>query len=216
MKNLFDMNNILFQTLSRLADLVLLNVIFLICCIPVITIGASLTAMYEITLKIAFREDGYIIRDFFKALKRNFVSATIIWMITIALGILLLFNFSTILQVKNIVFTIILFVTGTIAILYAMTVTYAFPLLARFHNTVFKTIRNAFFMSIANFLPYSLLMLVFPIGLFLLSCINANIFSWAIFIYLLIGFSGIALINSYLFKRIFSKYNLTPKNTKGF
>lgn len=212
MKNLFDMDNMLFQTLSRLADLVLLNAIFLICCIPIITIGASLTAMYGITLKIAFKEDGYIIRDFFKAFKQNFVQATIIWMITVILGLLLLFNFTTILQVKNIVFTVILFLTGTISFLYAMTVTYVFPLVARFHNTVFNTIRNAFFMSIANFLPYSLLMLAFPIVLFLLSCINTSIFSWAIFIYLLIGFSGIALINSYLFKRIFSKYNLTSKS----
>lgn len=212
MKNLFDMDNILFQALSRLADLVILNVIFLICCIPIITIGASLTAMYKITLKMAFKEDGYIIRDFFKAFKQNFVQATIIWIITIIVGILLLFNFTTILQTKNIVFTVILFLTGTISFLYAMTVIYVFPLIARFHNTIFNTIRNAFFMSIANFLPYSLLMLTFPIVLFLLSCINASIFSWAIFIYFLIGFSGIALINSYLFKKIFSKYNLTPKN----
>ncbi len=212
MKNLFNMDNMLFQTLSRLADLVLLNIVFLICCIPIITIGASLTAMYEITLKISFKEDGYIIRDFFKAFKQNFIKATVIWIMTFIIGILLFFNFMIILQVKNIIFTIILFLTGTISLLYAMTVTYVFPLLARFHNTVFKTIRNAFFMSIANFLPYSFLMLIFPIVLFLLSCINANIFSWAIFIYLLIGFSGIALINSYLFKKIFSKYNLTSKS----
>ena len=212
MKNLFNMDNILFQTLSRLADLVLLNVIFLICCIPIITIGASLTAMYEITLKMAFKEDGYIIRDFFKSFKQNFMRATIMWIITVVLGILFLFYFTIILQIKNIVFTVILFITGTICILYAMTVIYAFSLLARFHNTIFKTIRNAFFMSIANFLPYSLLMLAFPIVLFLLSCINASIFSWVILIYLLIGFSGIALINSCLFKRIFSKYNLVPKN----
>lgn len=212
MKNLFDMDNILFQTLSRLADLVLLNIIFLICCIPIITIGASLTAMYKITLKIAFKEDGYIIRDFFKAFKQNFIQATIIWIITFFIGILLLFNFITILQVKNIIFTVILFLTGTISFLYAITVIYVFPLLSRFHNTIFNTIRNAFFMSIANFLPYSLFMLAFPIVLFLVSCINANILSWTILAYLLIGFSGIALINSYLFKKIFSKYNLTSNS----
>ncbi|MGN0465899.1 MAG: YesL family protein [Lachnospiraceae bacterium] len=210
MKNLFDPDNMLFQTLSRLADLVMLNIIFLICCIPVITIGASITAMYKVTLQMAYKEDGYIIRDFLKSFKKNFIQATIIWMIVLFFGVLLFFNFKIILQVKTAIFTVILVLTGTITFLYAITVIYVFPLLARFNNTIFKTIRNAFFMSIANFLPYSLLMLAFPIVLFSLSCINADIFWWAIFVCILFGFSGIALINSYLFKRIFKKYHLSP------
>ena len=68
MDRLFNMDNKFFTVMGRVADLIMLNVVFLICCLPIVTIGASLTALHYVTLKMARNEESYIIRSFFKSL----------------------------------------------------------------------------------------------------------------------------------------------------
>ena len=67
--------------LSNLTDIIVLNVLCFICCLPVITIGPSVTAMHYITLKIARDEEIYVLRDYFKAFKENFKQSIIAWMV---------------------------------------------------------------------------------------------------------------------------------------
>lgn len=69
MDRLFNMDNKFFTVMGRVADLIMLNVVFLICCLPIVTIGASLTALHYVTLKMARNEESYIIRSFFKSFK---------------------------------------------------------------------------------------------------------------------------------------------------
>ena len=66
MDRLFNMDNKFFTVMGRVADLIMLNVVFLICCLPIVTIGASLTALHYVTLKMA----GYFM-IFLKALSRT-------------------------------------------------------------------------------------------------------------------------------------------------
>lgn len=85
----FDItDNVIIRALTKICDMVCLNVLWLICCIPIITIGASTTALYTIMLKMVKNEEGYIFRSFFKAFKENFKQSTIIWIILLALGII--------------------------------------------------------------------------------------------------------------------------------
>ena len=65
MNRLFSLDGKLFHILSRIADLILLNVLWLLSSLPIITIGASTTALYYVMLKIVKNEDSYIIRSFF-------------------------------------------------------------------------------------------------------------------------------------------------------
>ena len=67
--------------MGRVADLIILNLIFIVCCIPIVTIGPALTALYYMTLKMARNEETYIIRGFFKSFKENFRQAIVIWLI---------------------------------------------------------------------------------------------------------------------------------------
>ena len=60
MSRAFNFEGPVFTFLSRLADLFWLNLLFIVCCIPVITIGAATTALYYVTLKMAKDEEGYI------------------------------------------------------------------------------------------------------------------------------------------------------------
>ena len=70
----------------------LLNILFLVCSLPIFTIGASFTAMYYVTLKLAENEEGYIARGFLKSFKQNFKQATIIWLILLFFGIVLVLD----------------------------------------------------------------------------------------------------------------------------
>ena len=81
------MDNKFFVFMGRVADLMILNILCIICCIPIITIGASVTAMYYVTLKMTRNEESYIVRSFFKSFKENFKQATVIWLVALADGL---------------------------------------------------------------------------------------------------------------------------------
>ena len=70
-------------------DLILLNILWLLCSVPFITIGASTTALYSVTLKMAANEEGYIIRGFWDAFKKSFKQSTLVWLILLAVGAVL-------------------------------------------------------------------------------------------------------------------------------
>ena len=77
--NIFNPDSPIMRFLSRLFDLIVLNALFIICCLPVVTIGASITAMYSVTLKMIRNEECYIVRGFFSSFKKNFKTATLLW-----------------------------------------------------------------------------------------------------------------------------------------
>ena len=77
----FNLDSPVMQALGKMADLMWLNILTLICCIPVVTAGASLTAMHYMALKIVRNEECYITKGFFKSFKENFKQATLIWLL---------------------------------------------------------------------------------------------------------------------------------------
>ncbi|WP_342757976.1 YesL family protein [Kineothrix sedimenti] len=168
MGKFFDMDSPVMRFLTVMADLMILNILTIICCIPIFTIGASLTGLNYVLLKMARNEEGYIVRSFFKSFKQNFKQATIIWLIILVFilvfaGDILIFNYAAMEFPKAL--KIFLFVLG---LFMMMVVVYVFPVLSRFDNTVMNTIKNSLFMSILSF-PKTILMLLLyavPIVLF--------------------------------------------------
>ena len=105
MGRFFSMDNKFFTFMNKVADLCILNIICLVCCIPIVTAGASITAMYYVTLKMVRNEEAYIVRSFFKSFKDNFKQATIINLIMIAVGAILARFYNTIRNtIKNALF----------------------------------------------------------------------------------------------------------------
>lgn len=149
----------LMQGLGKMADLMWLNVLTLICCLPVVTIGASLTAMNYMALKIARNEECYITRGFFKSFKDNFRQATLIWLIILAVIVVLVGDF--IIMGSSVAEFGILFrgVITAVTVLVVFTCMYVFPVLAKFENSIFRTLKNAFLMSLMQF-PKTILMIV--------------------------------------------------------
>ena len=207
MSRVFNFEGPVFTFLSRLADLFWLNLLFIVCCIPVITIGAATTALYYVTLKMAKDEEGYITRSYFKSFKENFMQATVIWIGFLVLGIIMIMDlrivnggnaaevFSS--PALGNVIMVAVFVMGVV---FLMTGTYVFPILAQFDNTTRNTVKNAFLISIRH-LPYTIGMLIItalPIALIW--------FFPALFILVLIMFSATAYFNSIIFNKIFVLY----------
>ena len=85
MGKIFNMDSPIMRFLNLVADLMIMNFVVTLCCLPIITIGASVTAMHYVMLKMVRGEDGYLVKDFFKSFKLNFKQATIIWLIMLLL-----------------------------------------------------------------------------------------------------------------------------------
>lgn len=202
----FAINNPAMLLVARLGDVALLNLYFVICSLPIFTIGASATAMYTVALKMVRKEDEGITKTFFKAFKQNFKQATIIWLVMFGFGMFLMMDFYLISQMEHPNMVLLYgfyFITGV----YMFTSMYVFPVLARFENSIKDTVVNAILMFVAH-LPQTVLMigvvLVFGL-LFLLPFVEAIVWFAATFF----GFAGIALIWSNFFRKIFENYEGT-------
>lgn len=162
MRDIFNLDGPFIAFLNKAADLVLLNFLYIICCIPVVTIGAATTALYYVTLRMAKNEEGYITKDFFRSFKENFRQATIIWLILLCLGIIFGGEFFIINRMEGTVAFVIECILCLGILLFAFEMLYAFPVLSRFENTIKNTMKNALFISILQ-IPKTLAMLVFSI-----------------------------------------------------
>lgn len=201
MRNIFNLDGPFIAFLNKAADLVLLNFLYIICCIPVITIGASTTALYYVALRMAKNEEGYISKDFFRSFKENFRQATIIWLILLCLGVIFGGEFFIINRMEGTIAFVIECILFLGILLFAFEMLYAFPVLSRFENTVKNTMKNALFISISQ-IPKTLAMLVFsgiPIVLVLASL------RWLPLVAAL-GFSVAGYTNACWMDKIFKKF----------
>lgn len=152
MNQIFSTDNKVFRCIDKAVDCVWLSILWLVCCIPVITIGAATTAMYYVVNKNIRHDRGSLTSEYFKFFKENFKQATAIWLIVAGIYIILGFDYLVLLQMirsgSNIAGFFILFLI--ITILLAMWSVYLFPYLARFKDTVRQTIKNTFVMALSN------------------------------------------------------------------
>ena len=189
------------KVLNRIADLVGLNLLAILFCIPIITIGASITAVYGCIFRIQEKKEGYLIKDFWKLFKASFRSSTIIYLVGVAVVAMLYLDYQIFATDSRLDILQVLVVAG--GILVAEIFTYAFPMESYFENSLKATVKNALLLGISN-IPYTLLMLginVFPF--FLVARIPVTFGIW-----FLIGISGVAWINSFFLKKIFSKVRI--------
>lgn len=204
---IFDMDNPFFRTLDRLADLIILNLCFLLCSIPIFTIGAALSAMCKIELQLVRGEQGYIARPFFKAFKEEFKQSTIIWLpsmiivFTIVIDIMMFRASSE----TGMFYRVISILSLVIGLILCTVLLYVFPLIAQFENTIVQTLKNAAILSVKHFLK-TIAMMVIDFGLILITFLNGYTFVYGLLVWILAGFSLIGYINALFLKDILDKY----------
>lgn len=196
MNSLLNPDNPVMQTITKIVQSVYLNILWFICCLPVFTAGASTTALFYVTLKMAKNEEGNITRAFFHSFRENFRQATKIWLILLGIGILMAFDGYVFyhMRFENVFWAVgtAFFIVALIA--YAIVLMYIFPLLARFNNTVKAMFKNSIMIGM-RFLLCTFLMAVIY---FVMAFVVINIFTPAI----IFGEGLCALLCSYLLSNI--------------
>ncbi len=163
----FNNESPLVSLLNRVGDLIVLNMLFLLCCIPIVTIGAALTAMHYVCLRMIRNEEGYITRDFFRSFRMNFRQSTLIWLLMMV--VLLMVGTDIVMLPRTEVtypalFHYILLADGVVVLAVGL---YAFPLQARFVNPLHRTLWNAALLTVGSF-PRTLAMLVLMVVPFII------------------------------------------------
>ena len=193
------------RVLGRLGDIIILNMIFVVGCIPVITIGTSLSALYAVAMKMARGEDPSVWKEFWKAYKRNFRPATICWLVMAVIAILLFVDFRIIGVLKRgseSMYSIMRIVLAVILGMWMLMFQYLFPYIARFENTVKQTLKNAFLLMVRH-LPWALLLLVILI---------ASALSIYIIPVLLVVIPAVAsIVFDFILERLFRRY-MSPED----
>ena len=200
-------DNVIVRALNKICDMVCLNVLWLICCIPVVTIGASTTALYTVMLKLVKNEEGYILRGFFKAFRSNFRQSTVIWLIILALGLVCWIDY----RVAGMMPGTAGFVMRSIFILLGFfllaVMIYVFPLIARYENSIRATFQSAMLLAVGR-LPYTFVMVAVTVGAVIASLWNTVTLMFAIPLWLLIGGALVAWLNSYILRRVFTIFEV--------
>ena len=93
MKWFFNMDNPVMRTLSMLADIVILNLLTLLCSLPIVTAGAAFTALNDACIRLVRMEDGELGRDYFRAFKANFKNGTLAWLLFLVCAVLLYLDY---------------------------------------------------------------------------------------------------------------------------
>lgn len=166
MSGIFSPEGKLYQFMSRLTDVVKLNLLWILFSLPIVTMGAATIAAFSVTLKMVEDNEGRIAHSFVKEFKANlkqgipmsFISIICVWALYIDFQIAAL-------EDSSIVYLII----GIIAAyVFTFSLLYVYPLLARYENTLLASIRNSFRISMKYFLRSVLLVLLVAVELALI------------------------------------------------
>ena len=148
--NIFRFDSPLMQFLSRAADLIWVNLLVLVCSIPIFTIGASLSAMESIIYKILHNEDVMVTKEFFQAFGKNFKQATLVWLIILAVEGALGYDFYYSRQIGSNVSEVMLSVAVVMFVLVYALMLYIFPLQAHYYNKTKELFKNAAILVIVH------------------------------------------------------------------
>lgn len=190
-----------------------LNIMWLVCCLPIVTIGASTTALYYTSFKIAKDEGSYITTMFFRSFKQNFKQATVIWLIMLFSGVLIVADAILLSRLRAastgtlaVVWTLMLAAIFACMIAYAIVLAYIFPLLSIASNTTVNMFKNAFLIG-THYLFVTILVFFIHYVMFFLV---VNVFTPLI----IFGEGLCAVICANLFLRIFRPLLYDPNAQK--
>lgn len=204
MNSLFSLDSKVVQFFSRVAELILLNLLWLVSCLPVITIGAANTALYKATFSLIRDEGSSVFTTYFRSFIANFRQSTVIFFILLLPIVLLVVDalaISTGLLPHTFVQYALLLIPGVVIL---FTTCYVHPLISMFENTTGQILKNAFLLSFAN-IPVTITVAVLNLLPLLILYFHTAAFLAAGVIWVMLGFSTIAYANSFFLNRIFSQ-----------
>ncbi len=198
---MFKLDSPFMNFLNKVADIMILNILFIIFSIPVFTIGASFSAAYYMGFKMVKDEETYIVKGFWKAFKENFKQATLIWIIVMIVAAILFCDY------RIIMYSGIEFAQWTKTAMVAVTVvlllgfSFVFPMQARYANTVKNTIKNGFLMALSHVPTAFVINLIYAVPVLVLYFLPQSL--PAVF---LLACGLIIFCQSFFILKVFTKY----------
>ena len=199
---MFHPDSWLIRFLTKVCDLLILNIALVLSCCTIVLSGAAVTALYSITLKMMRGQDYDPIKGFLRALRENFLPsspATALLFVNAALLALL----RSALYAETLLFSPAWFLLlALFTVLLTALLSYLFPLLARFENTFSHHLGNAVRLSLAN-LPVTVLITTVHLLPLLIGYLVPALLGVTFAFWLLFGFAAGAWVNSFYLNRIF-------------
>lgn len=205
MSRFFNPDNPVMEFIAKIFDLVILNLIFIFSCVPIITIGASTSALSYVTLKMVRGEDPYIWRNFWKSFRQNFKQGTLVWIFSILIFIFLGMDFYIINSQNTSLFAVVRILLWIVCAVALSVFLYVFPVISHFVCTTKQALKNALLMTFGH-LPYTLMMLALARLLLFLCSSSSKLFAMIVVLSGICGFSVVSFVYSIMFDRIFQKY----------
>ena len=201
----FNLDNPVFKFLSMSVDLVVLNIVFVITCIPVFTIGAALTSLQYVMVTGWDTQNSHLFKSYFKSFKQNFKQSTVVWLIMLAIGAFLGFTGWMVYQQSKVddstLFMAFVVVFILICFVYLCIFTYIWPVIAKFENTTSMMFKNSLILAISH-LPSTLVVwIIFAIGAYFM---YSNIVVAAFGVLILCAV--IAYLQGKVFRNVFVPY----------
>ena len=203
MKGLFNPDNFIIRGINRFGSIWWINILWLVCSLPIVTIGASTTALVYSCIKLKNNE-GYVTSNFFKSFKENLIEGTIIWIIYLLLGVLM--GVALIFWNRQEGFGAILAwcIDVVLILFYAISLLYVFAILDVFKNGIVKTIKYSVLVAGDN-IKATIVMSIFVMGVILInltSVLAVNLIT------INVGVGLVAYVLSYYYNDIFVKYGV--------
>ena len=211
---LFSYDSKFSQIMLKLCYGCYLNLLWMVCSLPVFTAGAATAALYDVTLRLAREEEPPLTARFFKAFRENFRQATILWLILLGIGVLLgadgyilyhLYKGTT--GMVSVICTLGLALIIVAAIAYVIVLLYVFPLVASVKNTNWAMLKNALLIGI-HYLFCTILVFAIHFAMFFAVV--------AVFTPLIVFGEGLcALLSSYLLGKVIRACSYDPSEGSG-
>lgn len=207
MNKIFQYEGKLLQTLQTIADLMIVNILILVCCLPLVTTGASFSAGHYTIAKIR-RNEGDVIKNFFHSFKENQKQGLCLTLVSCGGMLFLVMDIYLCSALTGVFQQIVAIILGIIALFFGGYVTWLFPLQATISNRIRETLYNAFILTLL-YLPKSIIMLVLylcPIILFMLS-------PWFFLFLVMFGFSIPIFGANRIYTKIFKAQGVYARST---
>ena len=197
--------------MEKVFNMMLANILFLICSIPVITIGASLTGMIQVVQDQIYNEEQPVIRRFFEAFRENFKQATAAFLMLAVFLVGMTCNALLVLTyLRGWVAQILYILLAVLTAVVLCIMSYLFPMLVRYRNSLRDHLNNSLILSVVK-LPRTLLMLFLNLLFFLIPFFSFKIFLATLVFWLIIGFAFIAYSDTRILVPVFKQ--MEEKNT---
>lgn len=183
--------------LNKMTDLILLNVLWVISCLPIVTIGAATTAMYYVCIISIRQGDGYVLKRYIASFRQNFKQSTVIWLVMLLITVVFSMDIFFWNQVHTGFGKVMLCISIAIWFVVGAISLYVFPVLSKLEGTILVTIKNAVAFAI-GYLPYTLVLILLTVGFVWmnLNSIGMNAISF------FIGFALLAYLKSFFVYKV--------------